>query len=277
MFGQVWNHGTLRKYVIYFGTLFNEVILTRNNAAGHQVASMKVPLNYGPKEKFLARLEGNPNLDRPIAITLPRMAFELIDLRYAPDRKLPTTGKLRNTGSTPDQAKYQYNPVPYDMTFQLYIMVKNAEDGTRIIEQILPFFAPEWTATLNINPDIGVKYDVPVILNSVKSQDTYEGSFEVRRALIWTLTFTMRGFLFGPTKQGKIIKQLEVNLLDGRGQTIDEMIENPSMVNTAEITIIPGLTANGQPTSNASLSIDKSEIESTDNYGFITDIQENIQ
>jgi hypothetical protein len=172
--------------------------------------------------------------------------------------------------------KYQYNPVPYDMTFQLYIMVKNAEDGTRIIEQILPFFAPEWTATLNINPDLGVKYDVPVILNSVKSQDTYEGTFETRRALIWTLTFTMRGYLFGPTKQGKIIKQVEVNLLDGRGQTIDQMVANTSLLNTVEITIIPGLTANGEPTSNASLSIDKSEIESTDDYGFITDIQENI-
>jgi hypothetical protein len=275
MFGQVFNHGTLRKYVIYFGTLFNEVILTRDDSQGNQVAYMKVPLNYGPKEKYLARLDGNPALDRPIAITLPRMAFEMVDIRYAADRKLTTTGRLRTSGTTPDSAKYQYNPVPYDMIFNLYIMVKNAEDGTRIVEQILPFFAPEWTATLNINPDLGIKYDVPVILNSVKNEDTYEGSFETRRALIWTLQFTMRGYLFGPTKESKLVKQSEINILAPTGQTIAEGIANTSLLNTVEVTVIPGLTANGTPTSNAAASIDKSEILSTDDYGFITDIQEN--
>jgi len=275
MFGQVFNHGTLRKYVIYFGTLFNEVILTRDDAQGNQVAYMKVPLNYGPKEKYLARLDGNPTLDRPIAITLPRMAFEMMDIRYAADRKLTTTGKLRTTGTTPDSAKYQYNPVPYDMLFNLYIMVKNAEDGTRIVEQILPFFAPEWSATLNINPDLGIKYDVPVVLNSVKSEDTYEGNFETRRALIWTLQFTMRGYLFGPTKETNLIKQSEINLIVPNRQTITEGIANTSLLNTVEITVIPGLTANGNPTSNAAASIDKSEILSTDDYGFIIDIQEN--
>jgi hypothetical protein len=275
MFGQVFNHGTLRKYVIYFGTLFNEVILTRDDSQGNQVAYMKVPLNYGPKEKYLARLDGNPTLDRPIAITLPRMAFEMMDIRYAADRKLTTTGKLRTTGTTPDSAKYQYNPVPYDMLFNLYIMVKNAEDGTRIVEQILPFFAPEWTATLNINPDLGIKYDVPVVLNSVKNEDTYEGNFETRRALIWTLQFTMRGYLFGPTKETNLIKQSEINLIVPNRQTITEGIANTSLLNTVEITTIPGLTANGNPTSNATISIDKSEILSTDDYGFIIDIQEN--
>jgi hypothetical protein len=275
MFGQVFNHGTLRKYVIYFGTLFNEVILTRDDSQGNQVAYMKVPLNYGPKEKYLARLEGNPALDRPIAITLPRMAFEMVDIRYAADRKLTTTGRLRTSGTTPDSAKYQYNPVPYDMIFNLYIMVKNAEDGTRIVEQILPFFAPEWTATLNLNPDLGIKYDVPVILNSVKNEDTYEGSFETRRALIWTLQFTMRGYLFGPTKESKLVKQSEINILAPTGQTITDGIANTSLLNTVEVTVIPGLTANGNPTSNAAASIDKSEILSTDDYGFITDIQEN--
>lgn len=275
MFGQVFNHGTLRKYVIYFGTLFNEVILTRDDSQGNQVAYMKVPLNYGPKEKYLARLDGNPALDRPIAITLPRMAFEMVDIRYAADRKLTTTGKLRTSGTTPDSAKYQYNPVPYDMIFNLYIMVKNAEDGTRIVEQILPFFAPEWTATLNINPDLGIKYDIPVILNSVKNEDTYEGSFETRRALIWTLQFTMRGYLFGPTKESKLVKQSEINILAPTGQTITDGIANTSLLNTVEVTVIPGLTANGNPTSNAAASIDKSEILSTDDYGFIIDIQEN--
>lgn len=277
MFGQVWNHGTIRKYVIYFGTLFNEVILTRDDANGKIVQYMKVPLNYGPKEKYLARVEGNPQLDRNIALTLPRMSFEMTNMQYDFDRKLNTTGKVR-TAYAGDSSKlqYQYNPVPYNIDFNLYIMVKNAEDGTRIIEQILPFFTPEWTASLKINPDMGFNYDVPIILNSVRSQDTYEGNFETRRAIIWTLSFTMKALVFGPVKTGSIIKQTEVNMFLPNMKSIAEALADGNTTPAVEITIIPGLTANGQPTSNVALSVDKSEIESTDNYGFIIDIQENM-
>ena len=277
MFGQVWNHGTIRKYVIYFGTLFNEVILTRDDANGKIVQYMKVPLNYGPKEKYLARLEGNPDLNRQVALTLPRMSFEMTNMQYDNDRKLNTTGKIRTayTGDS-SQLKYQYNPVPYNIDFNLYIMVKNAEDGTRIIEQILPFFTPEWTASLKVNPDMGMNYDVPIILNSVRSQDTYEGSFETRRAIIWTLSFTMKALVFGPAKTGAIIKQAEVNIMAPNMLSINEYMAAGNNVPAVEITIIPGLTANGEPTSDITQSIDKSEIESTDNYGFIIDIQENF-
>lgn len=276
MFGQIWNHGTIRKYVIYFGTLFNDVWLTRDDSAGDRVQTMKVPLNYGPKEKFLARLEGNPNLDRPIALQLPRMSFEIINFAYDPNRKFSTIGKISSVDPLdPSKARYQYNPIPYDIEFSLYIMVKNAEDGTRIVEQILPFFAPEWTATLNINPELGIKYDVPVVLNSISQEDTYEGDFITRRAIIWTLNFTMKAYIFGPTRTGNIIKQAEVNIkIPEAGVSVDDA--PPTTPNTIEITITPGLTANGEPTSNASLSIDKSEIKATDNYGFIVDFQENF-
>lgn len=277
MFGQVWNHGTIRKYVIYFGTLFNEVILTRDDASGNIIQYMKVPLNYGPKEKYLARLEGNPDLNRPVALTLPRMSFEMTNMQYDHERKLSTTGKVRTAyAANTSQLKYQYNPVPYNIDFNLYIMVKNAEDGTRIIEQILPFFTPEWTASLKINPDMGLNYDVPIILNSVRSQDTYEGSFETRRAIIWTLSFTMKALVFGPAKTGSIIKQAEVNIMSPNMMSINEYIAAGNNIPVVEITILPGLTANGQPTSDITQSVDKSEIESTDNYGFIIDIQENI-
>lgn len=256
--------------------MFNDVWLTRDDGSGNRVQTMKVPLNYGPKEKFLARLEGNPNLDRQIAITLPRMSFEIINFAYDPQRKMNTIGRISSIDpDDPGKSRFQYNPIPYDIEFSLYIMVKNAEDGTRIVEQILPFFAPEWTATLNLNPDLGIKYDIPVMLNSISQQDTYEGAFTERRAIIWTLNFTMKAYIFGPTRSGKIIKQTEINIkIPENGVSVDEA--PPTTPNSVEITITPGLTANGEPTSNASLSIDKSLIKATDNYGFIIDFNENF-
>ena len=212
MFGQVWNHGSIRKYVIFFGTLFADMYIQREDKTGTPIETMKVPLNYGPRDKFLARLEGNPTLTKPIAITLPRMAFEITNYQYDSSRKLTTIGKTSmQNPNKPNSKNYQYNPVPWDIEFSLYIMVKNAEDGTRIVEQILPFFAPDFTATLNINPDMGVKYDVPLVLNSMQCEDTYEGNFEQRRAIIWTLTFTMKAWFFGPTRTSKVITESFIN------------------------------------------------------------------
>lgn len=252
-------------------------MLTRDDTAGDEVQFMPVPLNYGPKEKFLARLEGNSDLDRPIAISLPRMSFELLPsgFRYDPSRKQSSVRKLTNCSATdPENRSFQFNPVPYDMEFNLHIMIKNIDDGTRIIEQILPFFSPEWTGTLNLDPDLGIKYDVPVILNSITGQDTYEGSFEVRRALVWTLNFTVKGYIFGPTKTAGLIKEVDVNLrVPKPGLDVKDSTPLNTKVNAA-IVITPGLTANGLPTSNATLSIDKSLIKSTDNYGWITEITE---
>ena len=238
---------------------------------------MKVPLNYGPKEKFLARLQGNPDLNRPIAMQLPRMAFEMKDIRYAADRKLPSIGRLAvpNPDST-SSSNFTYNPVPYDIFFDLYIMVKNAEDGTRIIENILPYFTPEWTASLNLIPEIDRRWDIPVILNQANILDTYEGDFISRRAIIWTLSFTMKGYLFGPVRDGSIIKEVDVNInIPPTDITIDTA-NTSNTPNTVSITITPGLTANGEPTSNASLSIDKDLITANDNYGYIIDFSENI-
>ena len=250
MFGQTFGHGTLRKYVIYFGTLFNNISVNRFNGNGTLIQNMKVPLHYGPREKFLARLDGNPNLDRPIAIQLPRMSFEMTGLTYDPARKLQTLNKIKAVNpNNPNSVLYQYQPVPYNIEFTLSIMVKNAEDGTYIIEQVLPYFTPEWTATLNLNPDMGDsgKYDVPVTFDSITSQDEYEGDFLQRRALIWTLQFTMKGWLFGPTKNnGSIIKEIDVNVRvpGGNRNARDGSPQNSGV--TANIDIKPGLTANGE-------------------------------
>ena len=251
MFGAPFGHGTMRKYVIFFGTMFNNIWLQRFNPAGELVQRMKVPLNYGPREKFLARLEGNPTLDRPIAIQLPRMAFELTNTYYDPSRKTSTLNKVYNVIG-PGNVKYQYAPVPYNFEFTLSIMVKNAEDATYIVEQILPYFTPEWTATLKINPDIGDLYDIPVQLDNVSHEDTYEGQFEERRALIWTLVFTMKGWLFGPTKGGagtKIITNMDINLINpafGLGIKAANSTNTDAAVN---INIQPGMFSNSAPTS----------------------------
>ena len=276
MFGQTWQHSTLRKYVILFGTLFNNLYINREDSAGETIQTLKIPLSYGPKEKFLARLEGNPQLDREIAVVLPRMAFEMIDLSYDNDRKMSTINKIVATGSDDNSVKYMYTPVPYNIQFNLYVMTKNAEDGTRIIEQILPYFTPSWTSTVNILPEMNHKIDVPLTLNSVISEDTYEGDFLERRAIIWTLSFTMKGQLFGPVRDSGIIKEVDVNITvppTGVSAQNANPINSPTSLN---IDIRPGLTANGQPTSNAALSVDASLISRDDNYGFIIDFTEYI-
>lgn len=273
MFGRTWRHRTLRKYIIYFGTLFDSVYITREDNTGETVSTMKVPLNYGPKEKYLARLEGNPDLNRPIAMTLPRMSFEMTGVMYAPERKVGTTNKIVYIDPT-EGVKYQYAPVPYDILFTLSIMVKNAEDGTRIVEQILPYFTPQWTSTLNILPEMDYKLDVPIILNNVTMEDTYEGNFETRRAIIWTLDFTMKGQLFSPTVQpnaGASGNQFNAGLITQAETNIFAQANNEDV--TTSITVTPGLTANGEPTSNASISIGRDNIKPTDDYGYIIDFE----
>lgn len=276
MFGRTWSHDTLRKYIIVFGTLFNDIYINRTNSSGEVIQTLKVPLTYGPKEKVLARLDQNPTMSNQVGIVLPRISFELTSMEYDPTRKLNTLNKLTkqsSTAGTDDEVKYQYQPVPYDMQFEMNILVKNSEDGTRIVEQIIPYFTPDFTVSVNLMPEVDAARDVPVILNSITHQDNYEGSFEERRSMIWTLTFTLKGWLYGPTKKSKLIKLAETTF------RLPEDVATGNTINTTNTVIVtskPGLTANGQPTSNAAASIDYEEIISTDNYGFINTITENL-
>lgn len=274
MLGHTFYHNTIRRYVILFGTLFNDIHINRVDTGGSVTQTIKVPISYGPKEKMLARLDADPNLNRP-AIVLPRMSFELTDLNYGPTRKLNTIGKIvaANPNDT-NAAKYQYTPVPYDLNFILSIAVKNADDGTRILEQILPFFTPNWNSTVDLIPELGIKLDVPIVLNAVSSEDSYEGDFEARRSIVWTLSFTMKGYIFGPTRPasgsggGQLIKLANVNFYDTSTYTdIDNAVGNLDVVES--ITITPGMLANGSPTSNASLSVSSDQINANDNYGYI--------
>lgn len=272
MFGHTYYFSTLRKYVIYFGTLFNDIHITRTNSSGQTTHLLKVPLAYAPKEKMLARLENDPSINRETAVLLPRMSFEMTSLNYDSSRKLNTLGKIAVKDTSANKLKYQYNPVPYNIDFSLYIYVKNAEDGTKIIEQILPFFTPEWTSSLALIPEMSVTMDIPVVLNGISSEDTYEGDFQTRRALIWTLTFTMKGYIYGPIKKSSIIKFANTSFYIPDSTIVDlrDAVGNSSPID--RVTVAPGLDANGNPTSNASNSIDRSLIEADDDFGYITDI-----
>jgi len=168
MFGRTFYHGTLRKYVVVFGNMFNGIYVQRLNSSNVRIQNLKVPIAYGPKEKFLVRLAQDPNLDQDVAVSLPRIGFEMTGLNYSSIRKLPSTQKNYNTSDTDNtNVTTQYRPVPYDITFQMSIFVKNADDGTQILEQILPYFQPEWTNNINLIPEMNLTYDVPCILTDV--------------------------------------------------------------------------------------------------------------
>lgn len=262
MFGQVFYHDTIRKYVILFGTLFNDVYISKGDGTD-TTQTVKVPISYGPKQKFIARLEQDPGINKPVAIQLPRMGFELVNISYAAERKLPTTNKI-SVQSLNDSSKvsYQYMPVPYDLTFNLHIMVKQARDGTRILEQILPFFTPDWTATLNLDSTMQHRYDIPVILNSVSSEDTYTGNFVERRAITWTLAFTLKGYIFGPTKSQKIIKSSGINFYNvGTDVPMDDAVGNTQIYDT--LTTIPTVTGKTL-----------SQVEADDDYAITQTIEQ---
>lgn len=278
MFSQTFYHGTLRKYVTLFGTLFNDIWVNREDGSGNVINSQKIPLSYSPREKLLARLEGIENdrdpLRQPFAIMLPRMGFEITGFEYDASRKLTTINKfVRQNTDNEYVRKYQYNPVPYNITFDLSIFVKNTSDGTMILEQILPYFTPEWTTTVQLISDPNITLDVPLILTGVSQDDVYEGSFEERRSLIWTLSFTMKGFFFGPTKRQGIINLANTTFYDATiFDNIDDAINEIEGIE--RVTVTPGLDANGNPTSDANNTIDKDEISATDNYGYITQVEE---
>lgn len=231
---------TTRKYVALFGTIFNQLKITRKDNAGTTSQSMIVPLSYAPFQKVLARLNEDPDLlnSRRTAIRLPRMSFEISSITYDPSRKIASTQKMRKSSAESEGSRaFQYASVPYNLDFQLYIMTKYQEDATQLMEQILPFFTPDWTVSARMVPDLD-PIDIPVILNSVTTEDLYENDFESRQSILYTLNFTLKGFYFGPQKQKKVIKFIEANMYTGTD------------ANTAieeRVIVKPGMDANGQP------------------------------
>ena len=187
MLGQQFYHETVRNVVVSFGTIFNNIQLVRKDNSGVIQQTMKVPLAYGPRQKFLVRLNDDADLSKAAAVTLPRIGFEITGLTYDPGRKLNRVQKfkkVKSDTSKTQQLDTQYMPVPYNINFQLYILAKQSDDALQIVEQILPYFQPDYTITMNDNPDMGVKKDVPVILNSISYEDDYQGDFTTRRWIL---------------------------------------------------------------------------------------------
>ena len=212
MFEYFYNE-IFRKTIISFGTLFNDISVKQEGSV------VKVPLAYGPTQKFLARLEQAPNLSQSVAISLPRMSFEFIGLTYDPARKVTTTQQF--TVKDPDtgkDSKKAYLPVPYNMQFELAIMCKLNDDALQITEQILPYFQPAYNVTVNLVSSIKEKRDIPIVLENITMQDDYEGDFTQRRVLLYTLRFTAKTYLFGPVSDASkdIIKKSTVNYRGGK-------------------------------------------------------------
>ena len=216
MFGTHFYNEGLRKLTIAFGQLFNNVIIQNTSSTGAVTKRIRVPLAYAPKEKFLVRLEQQADLknDREVSITLPRLGFEITGLQYDASRKINKLQKTVRVKTSEDGKKLNYNyaPVPYNINFSLYSFTATAENGLQIVEQILPFFQPEYTVTMNVIPELSIKRDIPIVLNNVNYEDTYSGDFTTRRTVVYTLNFTAKTYLYGPMTNQGVIKTVQADL-----------------------------------------------------------------
>ena len=201
MLGTYTYHEIFRRSVVAFGTLFNNIELRRNDEV------MKVPLAYGPKAKFLARLDQVPDpTNKRVQITLPRISLEINGIEYDSSRKVSPTQKVK-IASTADKSKNMFMPVPYNLSFEMGIISKNQEDALQIVEQILPYFQPHYNLSIKLVPSMNETRDVPIVLTNVEYEDIYEGEFAIRRAITYTLQFTMKTYLYGPVTESKVIKK----------------------------------------------------------------------
>ena len=211
MLGTYYYHEILRRTVIAFGTLFNEIHVRHTGKNGENLSEIKVPVSYGPKQKFLARIQQQPELNKATTLSLPRMSFEMTNIQYDPTRKSGITQTFKASDGT--NMKKVFMPVPYNIGFELNAMVKLNDDGLQIIEQILPFFQPAFTLTVDLVDSIGEKRDIPMVLDGISFQDDYEGDYATRRALTYTLNFTVKTYLFGPIAESTegLIKKVQTD------------------------------------------------------------------
>ena len=211
MLGTYTYNKIIRKCVIGFGTLFNNIEVRKENKDGSVYSRMKVPLAYGPRQKFLARLEQQADLNQKVAITVPRLSFEMTGISYDSSRKLaPTTLTLK--ADTNNAVKKQFTPVPYNIDFELNVISKTNDESLEIMEQILPVFQPSYQMTIKLVDDMNDFRDVPIILNSVSYSDDYEGTFDDRKITLITMQFTVKAYIFGPVGTAAPIKKAKADI-----------------------------------------------------------------
>jgi hypothetical protein len=209
-------HGTIRNCITAFGRIFNDIVIERRDAEGNKVQTLKVPFSYAAKEKWLQRIEQDTDIDgQTVGFTLPRVSFEMTNLSYDAPRKVQSMSRLfkYETGQTESLSR-MFAPVPYNIELSAYVIAKTQEDALMIVEQILPFFTPQYNVPMKAIPDFDLMLDVPVILNSVTLQDDYEGDMMTRRQIVYTLNFTLKTYLFGPVGTSKVITRVDVALKD---------------------------------------------------------------
>ena len=211
MLDQRFYWGTIRKAIVAFGNMFNNITIERKDAEGNVVQLQRVPLAYSPQQKFLAKIKQQPNVDNTnFQVILPRMGFEMVSLDYDPNRKISPMQQSRTINSS-TSASAQYAPTPYNINVLLYIYAKNQDDGLQIIEQILPYFNPDYNLTIHAIPQLNINNDLPIILNSIGFTDDYEGDMTTRRAIMWTLSFIMKLNFYGPVNKQGIINKVTTN------------------------------------------------------------------
>lgn len=251
-------HGTLRRLIIVFGTLFNNIKVDRRESDGSLQKQFTVPISYGPGAKWIARLnQETDNMMQTPAIVLPRISFEVLDINYDGQRKLTSIEGYRK-----DKDVYDFlttnPPAPYNINITATVIAKYTEDATQIVEQILPYFKPEWTSHVKLIDDLDLVMDIPVILNSVTTEELYEGQFEERRAIQWTMDFTLKGYFFGPVQSKKVIKFIDLNFYPDLNKD----------ATSEERNIRPGMTEARTPTTDPTKSIDWVKIEYEDPWDF---------
>ena len=209
--GQTFYHQTIRKTIVAFGNLFSNIKIERQNKTDGAIEQvLQVPLAYAPKEKWLVRLESDPNLSQNTYTSLPRLSFEITGMSYDSTRKVGRMNQIAVNKS--DRMQHQFSPVPYNIDISLYALTKTQEDGLTIIEQILPTFTPDYNLSVMMIPELNINQDIPVILNSVNVQDDYDGDFQTRRFVTHTLNFTLKTSLFGAVSGQAVISQVEANI-----------------------------------------------------------------
>lgn len=245
---------TIRKVVVAFGTMFNDIVLVRYNKAGTtEFERTRVPLSYGAKEKYITRLISDPTLTKSMNIYVPRMSFDLVGLSYDSTRKFNTINRNFGINESTGVVSGQYAPIPYNFEFDMSIYVRNQEDGTQILEQILPFFTPDFTVTVDLIPKIGRKFDMPIMLNSVTPEVDYEGDMSTTRLIIWNLNFTVKGYIFPPVNTVNLIEQANTNIYSDSRDTLYQKVyvdsaNGSGVFTTGEVIRVPARNVTGTVT-----------------------------
>ena len=269
-------YSIFRKMIAAFGNVFNEIEVPRFDESGQLTQLLHVPISYGPKERVELLVIDNPELAKQSAVSpLPRLSYQMGNPYYDKDRILNPVQNMAVVKNATGNYNRMLEAVPYNFPFTLWVYAKTLLDADKIVEQMLSFFRPELPLTIELIPEMNIIRDIPLILDSVQMEDTYEGEFKgPRRAIIWTLNFTMKGFIFGPISEDKVIKFANVNFYAPTVVSLTSAVGNSTPID--RVTSQPGLTANGEPTTNVSLTIPYQQINADDNWDYINIVYGNL-